>query len=372
MQLLDAIRHPLQFLSAAWASPWQDDDALTQATLAHLEGASDYDKPITRATAMSIGALAKVRHLLVGTVSRFPLVAWKGDDPKGVQPSVVTQPEAGRPRLITLVWVFDMLLWYGRAWFVVTERELGGRLPTRVEFIPEWRARVEGGQLVEANGKPVAPGDVIRVDGFHEGLLNFARPRIQEALDADMAAANAALNPVPSVELHQTSGQPMTDAQIDALTARWTKARRKRGGGVAYTNQAIETKIHGQPAEQLLIDGRNMAALNLVRAAGFPAWSADIAVPGSSITYSNLPSRLRELVDLHLAAYMACFEARWSMDDVTAHGTTVRFDTYGFTRADFKESMEGLQIAREVLGYSTDEARTLYETGTIVKGTATA
>lgn len=326
--------------------------------------------PVTRSTAMSIAAVAKARHTITGPIARFPLVAMNGANPLRRQPIICTQPEAGRPRAVTMTWAIDAMVFFGRVWFVVRERYAEDQRPRRVEWVPEWEAETDDdGVLVKAFGKPVLPRDVIRVDGPHEGLLNFAAKGVREAFAIDRAAANASANPVPSVELHQTGGDPMTNPQIDELTKRWERARAK--SGVGFTNQSVELKTHGQPVEQLLIDGRNVAALNLARSMGLPAWAIDAFVQGSSLSYSNAPSRSRELIDYGLMPYMNAFEARWSMDDILPHGVWARFDVSDLLRGDFKARMDGYKVAIEAGIYSKEECRAM-ETGTILEEGSTA
>ena len=337
-----------------WESPRDQFKSLVLAELYDLEY-----QPVTRQTAMAISAVAKCRHLMAGHLGKMPLVAYRGNKPMDKQPLIVTQPEVGRPRFITMTWTADALMFFGRAWFTVTQRYQEDGRPARLRFVPEWEAEVIDGQLVKAYGVKVDPKDVIRVDGPHEGLLTFAGPRIREALAIDRAAARAADNPVPSIDLHQTGGADMSDAEIDALIERWGTKRRGVNGAIGYTNASIEARALGQPVEQLLIDGRNVAALNICRSLGFPAWAADVTVAGSSLTYSNVQSRTRELIENTYASYMAAIEARFSMDDILPAGVWAGFDTSGLLRGDFTERMNGYKAAIDAGIYTAEQCRAL-------------
>lgn len=349
----------------AWGSPFADSGALD-----HLWWDADLPAfstlPMSRAQAMTLAPVAKIRHTLSGSIGRFPLVAMTGSEPTARQPWITKQPEIGRPRVTTITWTVDALLFWGRAWFLAAERDTDGR-PRRLQWVPEWNADTDAdGRLVSAFGKSVNQADVYRIDGPHEGLLNFGNQTLREAMETDRAARNASANPVPSIELHQTGGEPMTKTQIDELTARWNAARSRPGGGVAYTNQSIETKTHGQAAEQLLIDARNTAALNIARAAGMPAWSVDANVPGSSLNYSNAPSRSRELIDYGLTPYMNAIESRLSMDDILPAGQWCRFDTTDLLRGDFAARMAAYKDAIEA-GIFTAEQCAAMEKGTALE-----
>jgi len=327
-------------------------------TLSNLLGL-DYVN-IDRGTAMGIGAVAKLRKTACGFIGRMPLVAYRGNAVMARQPKIVVQPEAGRPRFVTMAWVTEALMFYGRAWFTVEERYAEDSRPARLRWCPEWKAEFDtAGQLVKAFGREVNAFDVVRVDGIDEGLLNYAQPVLREARAIDIAAGRASDNPVPSIDLHQTGGDPLTEDQIDALIDRWATNRRTKNGGVSFTNQSVEAKTMGQPVEQLLIDGRNVAALNIARAAGFPAWAVDASVNGSSITYSNSPSRTRELIDYALSPYLEAIAARFSMDDMLPAGTWCRFDYSELLRGDFAARMDAYKVAKEAEIYTVEELRAM-------------
>lgn len=341
-------------------SPWATGDLADfepDPTLAYLLARGQH---VDRAQAMSVAAVAKGRHLIASTIGRFPLVAMVGTDPAPRPPAWVRQPEAGRPRYVTILWTVDALIFYGRAFWRITARLADGR-PAQFEWVPEWSAETDMlGNLITAWGEPVGPGDSIRIDGPHEGILNFAAERIIEAIEIDAAASKASDNPVPSIELHQTAGDPMTTAQIAEMVAAWERARKR--SGVGYTNQSVELIPHGLAPEQLLIDGRNTVALNIARAMGIPAWAVDAVVNGSSLNYSNAPSRSRELIDYGLTPYMSAIEGRLSLDDVLPAGTWARFDTTDLLRGDFKARMDAYEVAIRAGVYTAEECRAM-ETG---------
>ena len=240
--------------NATVASPLADHSHLETAVWAHLLD-NDAQMPVSRADAMSVAAAAKGRHLIAGAIGRLPLIGMTGARITDDQPAILTQPEDGRPRSQTLTWIVDHLMWYGVAYLVITQRAAatdGGR--PRLVWVPMWNASIDTstGALVAAWGKKVAPADVIRIDGPHEGLLTFAADRIRAARRLDHAALIASTNPVPQLELHQTSGTPLNADDARALVAAY-EAQRKQTG-VSYTNQSIETKVHGANSENLLID----------------------------------------------------------------------------------------------------------------------
>lgn len=345
----------------SYASPWADSSTLKEATFAHLHDLPTDQQPISRTSAMSLSAVAKARNVLAGTIGRFPLVVMSGTSTYANAPAWATQPEEHRPRSLTITWTVDHLIFYGRAYWVITDRYHDGR-PRRFMWVPEEYATVNDyGQLTAAYDVPVAESDYIRFDAPNEGLLNYGKRVIRKALDTERAAENAAANPVPSIELHQTGGDDLTDEQIDDLLNGWRTARTAKGGGVAFTNSVVEAKTHGQAAEQLLIDAQNQAALGIARAMGVPAWVVDASVQGASMNYSNSASRGRELIDFGLMPYMAAITDRLSMDDVAARGVWVKFETTDYLDPPMPEKIAALKTAIEAGIYTAEEARNLLQ-----------
>lgn len=336
------------------------------ATFANLFGL-DY-LPVTRETAMNIGVLSKSRHLICETIGNFPFVSMTGTEQSTVQPITAKQPEIGRARSTSMIWWCDAMMWFGRVWLVAQQRDNTTGLPTRFRWVPEWNAEVDSmGLLVRAFNNPVDQVDVYRIDGPHEGILNFGKATIREAMAINAAAANASDNPVPSINLHQTGGTPLTDDEVTTLLGRWVDARKARGGGVGFTNTSVEAIAMGIQPEQLLISAKNNSDVQLVRLAGLPAWAVDITIEGSNLTYSNSPSRARELVDFGLQPYMTAIADRFSMDDISPVGDWYRFDTVQVLRGDLLSRMQAYQIAIATGVYSVEQCQQL-EAGVTLEG----
>lgn len=339
------------------ASPWAPSDALERQTLADLFGLAG--RPVTRDQAMKLGPIKKGRKLITGQIAAFPLVAYRGANQISPQPAVIGQLERGRPRAVTMAWIVDALIFHGRAFLEIVARDWTGR-PTEFAFVPEWQARTDGaGTLLAVGDRKIGARDWIRIDADDEGLLENGRDDINEMISIKFAARRASQNPVPSIELHQTGGTDLTDPQIDKLIERWAAARQGENGGVAFTNASIETKTHGQAVEQLLISARNQASIDLANHMNLPAWAVDASVSGGSLTYSNVPSRSRELVDYTLTPYMNAIAGRLSMDDVLPAGQWCAFDTTRVLQGDFATRMGGYKSAIDAGIYTADECRQL-------------
>lgn len=326
-------------------SPWRKDGVLEQLTYEGLFGDVDHIR-ITRDRALSLPVVSKARRILAGTISRLPVVVHdRNGQPWGIQPPLMLQPEAGFPRSNTLAWTAEGLYFHGRAFWHVTDRDSYG-WPRRAELVAETDATVnDAGQLTAIGDRKVNPADTIRFDSIDGGLLAEAATTMRRAIVLNTVAALSEANPVPTVELHQTGGDKLTDDEIDALIARFEGKRGK--SAVGYTSQYLDVKTHGARPEQLLIAGTRRIDMELARHTGIPAWAADVPMEGSSLNYSNRNSRNWELIDLFLAPYLTAISDRLSLPDVTPRGSTARFSYDELTRPEMKERFETYKTGKD-------------------------
>lgn len=345
------------FDEAALGSPWADSSALERLTFESLYGLPSVDVPINRKTAMSIPAVAKGRNLIANTIARMPLVAEKNQRPLANQPSFLIQLQNGVPNFQTVSWIVDSLIFHGRSFLLVEERQANG-LPKSLRLVPEWKAEVnDNGELVRAFDKPVARGSYIRIDGPNEGLLNHSGELIRDVKELERTAAEVGASPVPSVILKQQAGtSPLTADEKAELLATWSGNRRKRFGSTAFLNPAIDAEVVGAPAENLLIEGRNYAALQVGRAMGIPGYFLDASVAGASLTYSNTSGKNRELIEA-ISPYMVSIEQTLSL--YLPSGTVVEFDTSALLRGDTKERYETYTAAIAAGFLTVNEVRAL-------------
>ena len=102
--------------------------------------------------------------------------------------------------------------------------------------------------------------------------------------------------------------------------------------GILFTNSAIQTIEHRlDSANDLVIAGRNAAALDVARHVSMPAAMLDATSEGASLEYQTTVARNQEWIDYGLTLYLQAVEARLSMDDVVAAGTHVAADLASIT-----------------------------------------
>jgi hypothetical protein len=315
--------------------------------------------PVTRAEAMSVPAMARARHLVVSP-ARLPITITPGTYPAA---ALIDQPDPKRTRIAVLTDTLDDLLFEGMALWRVTDRyappaaDTPGR-PRHAERIALHRVtRDPHDEHYLIDDKPVDDVDLIWFEGPHEGVLRFGGRALRSAVRLDRAYAAMARTPAVAVELHQTSDDILDETEVDELVADAEEAVNTRG--VLFTNNALELRTHEAKAENLLISGRNAAAVDIARMVGLPAPIIDAITPGSSGTYSNLQAKLREARDIGLDAYAAAVTSRLSLDDLLPRGVWCAFDWEPWIRPDFLERMNGYSAAQAAGVYDVDECRAL-------------
>ena len=335
-------------------SPWSDSSHLEAVTF-DLQYGINARGAVSREAAIGCATVSGVRDVIAGRIFRLPLIEYNSDgQPVEQQPSYLTQPERGRPRSQTILWTVDELIFNGRAFWQVMDRNATDGRPSWFRHVPAAQAEVNTeGQMIRAFGEDVTPRDSIRIDGPHEGLLVRGAGTIRRAIRLDRAAARAENNPVPSIDLHN-EGPELDAKQIEQLIASWNKARET--SGVGYSSKALKVNALGQVGEQLMIEGRRAITLELLRhmGAGSNPEIAAAAADGSTLNYTNKASREQALIDNVLALYMTSIEDRLSLDDISARGRQVKFNTDVLTREDTKTRYETYKIGREI-GLLTDD-----------------
>lgn len=339
MGILDIFRHREFYNSAIQAStvdpdtlpfvtPWSSSD-LQRIVFEDIFGT---DVPSnTRSAAMRIPAIARGRNVMVSSVARNPLVAMRVDQRIEPQPTWLSAATGGTSPQLRMAWTVDDLIFYGRSlWW----RENGSdNFPLGAQRVDIGDWSINDDNRVEVNGEVVEdPRQIIVFFGLHEGILSYGCEAIGDIRALYAAVRKRLRNPIPGLDLHQTGGTPMLDDEIDALIARWAKAREGVNGAIGYTSQYIEAKpMSGGDDGALMIDARNAAAVDAARMIGVSASVIDATSPKASLNYETTENRNAELVDRDIALYMDPIAWRLSLDDVTPHGTRIAFDTSAFT-----------------------------------------
>ncbi|MFR9919939.1 phage portal protein [Corynebacterium striatum] len=322
MGVFDRIRRlavlPQQLAAATVASPWSDSTHLFSVE------APDYLVDyIDRDRAMQIPSLLRARNLIVSTIARIPLIADEGTEPAWLAGTV---PHLGMPQtqFHRMLWTADDLFFYGRsAWAI--ERE--GDMPTVAIHIPVslWNFDAEGNIVVD--DIIADPREVCAFSGIHAGVLEHGAAALADAYKLNRVAARVADVPAPLTTLKQTNDAELSLDDIRGIIDGYVAARQGRNGGVAFLSNGLEADDHALAPENLLIDGRNSATVDIARLANLPAPFIDASVGGTSLSYENSTSRMTELIVFGLSPTLAAITARLNMADMVAPGQSVKFDT---------------------------------------------
>lgn len=293
--------------------------------------------------AMQVPAFNRGVRLISGTVAQLPLTEWSDGEP--VVNAFLEQPEAARPRWVTMQRTVRDLILYGKAYWQVAPGGITGGFPRFVNQVDFDRVSAPAGEVfIDGQGpfpisNPATPGasvgDVIVFDGFHDGVLITGVDTITTALAQEQASRSYSEAPAPTQILKNTSNYELSDTEIDELLAAYTAARKE--SAVAYLNGGVDLTTFGYSALDLqLVESRNQSAIQIARLLNLDPFWVGAGVPGSSLTYQNRVDMRQDLVDLTLSDYLVPIEQRISMWDVTPTKLkhVVRFDTSEFLRSN--------------------------------------
>jgi HK97 family phage portal protein len=301
---------------------------------------------VTRQEAMSVPAVSRARGIICGSIGSIRLETRRAlDNSKIESASIIRNPDPRMPRSVVYAWTAEDILFNGVAyWQVMSLDEATGR-PASAQWISAKRiiqdldvtgTIVLGYQLDNEKLPASGVGSLIQFTGMDEGALNRGGRTIRTAVELEKAVYRFAQEPTPAVVLKSTL--PLPKERVTALLDAWRQARQTRG--TAFLNDSIDmTSVGFNSAELQLTEARQYLASEIARLMGIPEWYLG-ANAGGSMTYSNVTSERRALLDFSLRPIISSIEDRLSMDDVTVRGQYVSFDLDDFLRGNPLERAE--------------------------------
>jgi HK97 family phage portal protein len=297
---------------------------------------------VSRDIAMSLPAIVRSRNLIAGTIASIPLELYRKSTHEELgSPKWLEQPSLHQPRSVTLAWTVDSLLFFGQAFWQITELYADDGRPARFNWIAPTRVTEQvspDSQFVTQyyiDGSPVPMtglGSLITFQALSEGILNTGATIIKQAYELQNAAHRAAIAPIPSGILKNT-GADLSESEVSALLTQWKAARNK--GATAYLTSTLEYQPTAfSPKDMGYADLIQSVTTQIARLCNIPAYylSAD---ENNSMTYANVQDERKQLISLALQPYITAIETRLSMDDVTNSQNYVRFAVdETFLRAD--------------------------------------
>lgn len=294
---------------------------------------------VTRQQAMQVPAVARARNIICSTIGTLPLeVRRESNNSRVTTPPFIRQPDPRMPGAIVYTWLAEDLLFNGVGYLRILELGVDGR-PVSAEWISSTRVTknldAKGFTInsynVDGTRVPnLGLGSLIPFTGLDEGVLNRGGTTILAALALEKTVKRYADEPSPSMVLK--SNLPLPKERVTAILDAWKTARNQRG--TAFINDTIDfEKIGFNPAELTLNEARQYMATEIARLMNIPEWYVAGNSSGS-MTYSNVTTERRALVDFSLRPIMTAIEQRLSDIDITPRGSFVRFDLDDFYRGN--------------------------------------
>jgi hypothetical protein len=180
---------------------------------------------------------------------------------------------------------------------------------------------------IEFNGIQLDPNEIITFLAPTTGLMYSGRRSVSIATHLDQYADRAAtIETVPGYLQQTSAGETMSGEELGDLAAQWAQARREGNVIGALNNYVNFVEFDRDPLEVNAAQ-REYQALDLSRMCSVPAYLVSAPTPGASMTYQNASQARQDLWLFGAQMYAHAIESRLSMNDVTARGRYVCFDT---------------------------------------------
>lgn len=279
---------------------------------------------ISRKEAMTIPAVAKARQILVSTIARYPLKALRGAEDVTTDHAWLYDTDGEVSPWHRMAWTIDDLVFAGWSLWGV-ERDADGKI-IRADRCPIERWTVDPEGVIRIDDVEAEEGSVILIPGPFEGLLAVASRTLRGGVKLESSWVGKATNPIPAIELHATTDDPLEYDEVQALVQAWADARNDVNGAIAFTPHNVQAIAHGSAEPSLLIEGRNFLRIDVGAFLGIPAALMDASLSTASLTYSTQEGQRNEFADFTLPYWLEPIQQRLSLDDVVPVGERVRFD----------------------------------------------
>jgi phage portal protein BeeE len=294
---------------------------------------------VTRELALSIPTVQACRDVVVGTVVQLGLLRYRGAE-RLDQGWLLSQPDPSTAMPATMGGTVDDLLFHGRAYWRVLERDAEG-FPTRARWTPVAdvtpQTRSLGGAYSVLTGYAiagvgeVAVEDVLRFDSSLPGVLDFGGRTLAAAVELEQAARRLAGVELPAGVLHN-EGAELSPEEAATILQTFTAARRE--SGVAFVQGVKYTRENLSPADLQLIEARANAATDCARLFNMPVGVVSASPTGgaTALLYANLTQQLTFMVALAVTPHLRTIEA--TLTTAIPRGQSCAFDVQTYLRSD--------------------------------------
>jgi hypothetical protein len=284
--------------------------------------------------AMAVPTISRARDLLASVVGAATIEQYAQQlDPVTGETSHIDlaptgwmdRPDPAVTRNFLLANTFSDLLFFGRAFWLITSRYANG-YPASFTWLPA--ADIQTGDQqppqwfgpspqVTFGGQQIPSGDLVQFLSPITGLIYTAPRAIRTAYRLDAAADRFSLTEIPSGYLQQVGGEPMTGDELADLAAAWATARQENAIGAL--NESVKwVESSTDPSKMQLADARQYQALEMARLANIPPYLVGVAVGG--YTYQNAEQARGDLVTFGARPYIDAIEQTLSGPNVLPRG----------------------------------------------------
>lgn len=316
--------------TTGYATPWQGEDRgnLAQIVPSEIWGEDFAENlPLSREAAIAIPAVSKGRNRLVTSISRFPLVALKGDAVLDTQPAFLQRTKGTISPYERMAWTVDDCIFFGYSLWLVERGADRGILDAAWCPMRDWT--ITNGHIL-VNEHPVDESEVILFNPPFEGLLNVGARTLRGARDTELAWTARMQSPPYVTELDVTDDTQLSQDEVNEWEKAWI-AKHKAGKpsvGVTPPGMSIRTHEGSLGESDLFIESRNAVRTDVGSFLNISTSMMDGTLSEASLTYTTKEGERNSFYEFDLPFWTDPIEARLSQDDVVPHGQRVRFDKY--------------------------------------------
>ena len=308
-----------------------------------------YQEGTARAEAMTLATVSRSRDLLASVIACMPLKMYGEmfDDVTGEMEEVplaprswLRQPDPSVTYNFLMAWTLDDLLFYGRAFWYVTERTQDGfpskmtRLPagsvtTLDQAGPVWFGPSK--EIIFA-GNTLDARDVVQFLSPIQGIVYSSAQTIATAMKIEQSRYKNAQSSLPSGVLKQTGGEPLSAQELSEIGAAFQQARLTNQTAVLNEFLSYDATT-ATPDKMLMIESAQYSALDLARLCGVPPYLVGVAT--GSYAYTSSEQSRADLLIFGVKPYCDCLASTLSMNNVLPRGTYVKFDYSSYLEENY-------------------------------------
>ena len=309
----------------------------------------NYQEGTARQRAMTIATVSRSRDLLASVIGCMPLKMYGEmfNDATGEMEEIplaprswLRQPDPAVTYNFLMAWTLDDLLFYGRAFWYITERTQDG-FPSKFQRLPAGSIVTmdETGPVffhpsksITFAGNELDYRNVIQFLSPIQGIVYSSDQTISTALKVEQSRFKNAQSSLPSGVLKQTGGEPLSAQELSDIGAAFQEARLTSQTAVLNEFLTYEAST-ATPDKMLMIESAQYSALDLARLCGVPPYL--VGVSTGAYAYTSSEQSRADLYIFGVKPYADCIAATLSMNNVLPRGTYCKFDSESYLEENY-------------------------------------